>query len=227
MIDTVDLYRYELSLTNSLSLSDTTLAVREGLLLRVELEEGAIGWGDAAPLPGFSTETLDTAVDAGRQLASDLTGLEGSDGPPLDVVARDLVETPPLPPSVRFAAESALLEARAKVSGLSPTDVLRENYPDVSLNALLAADTPDLAARARELRRNGYRAVKLKVGRRSLDGDIERVRTVRDALGEDAALRLDANRAWSFEEAVTFADQLRDDAVAYVEEPLSEPERIP
>ena len=58
-----DVYRYTLPLKEPLTLRGETFAEREGLLLRVESDTGAHGWGEAAPLPGFSTENCDQAED--------------------------------------------------------------------------------------------------------------------------------------------------------------------
>ena len=46
--------------------------IREGILLRLENSEGAVGWGDAAPLPGWSTETLDDVISSIRVAASEV-----------------------------------------------------------------------------------------------------------------------------------------------------------
>ena len=64
----------------------------------------------------------------------------------------------------------------------------------------LPAGPPDeVAARAREGLREGYACFKVKVG---LPDDVERVAAVREAVGPWPALRLDANAAWSVDEAV-------------------------
>ena len=64
------------------------------------------------------------------------------------------------------------------------------------------------------------------MGRNELEEDIRIVREVRDWLPNETQLRLDANQAWSFEQAVIFQDALKDVEIAYIEEPLNEPERL-
>src|SRR5215210_9539023 len=60
-----DLYRYSLPFSQPLKLEGTTLYRREGLLLRLAGDDGSEGWGETAPLPGFSMESL---VEAAAQL---------------------------------------------------------------------------------------------------------------------------------------------------------------
>ena len=115
--------------------------VREGWLLRVELEGGAVGWGEASPLPGLHKES---AAEAGAQLRAVASLLDGgSSGSGVGQCRTRGVTVPPelpllggaisewlaltvgirdpagLLPSVRFAVESAVLSALAAASSSS------------------------------------------------------------------------------------------------------------
>ncbi|MFW5917582.1 MAG: mandelate racemase/muconate lactonizing enzyme family protein, partial [Halorubrum sp.] len=81
----------------------------------------------------------------------------------------------------------------------------------------------DAAATVRAAERTvaaGFDCLKVKVGARSLDDDVERVRSVRQAVGDEIALRVDANGAWDRETAGRALDRLSPSALAYVEQPL-------
>lgn len=202
------IHRYALPLTDASAAGDTG-GIRAGVLLELRDEEGNSGWGEAAPLPGFSRESAD---DAARQLAA-LTG------------SATLAEEPY--PSVRYALELARLSLRSAASGESLPRMISPDPRDVvELNALISCGPEGAPAEARRLREAGYRAVKLKVGRRPIAEDISLVRRVTDELG-GGSLRLDANRAWSFEEALDFARGIAGMEVEYVEEPLADPGLLP
>ena len=216
----VQLFRYRLPLRAPLSVGGRTLTERRGLLLRVEGPDGHEGWGEAAPLPGFSRESLADAAAHARRLVS---GLPGTDLPDADLDA--LLEGLPdadLPPAVRWAAESAVVDLWAAIRGMSVVDVMGGGAETVALNALITDDA-DLQAEDERLRAVGYRAVKLKVGRRTVEADATRVRALHELLGGDVGLRLDANRAWTLEEARAFAGAMGDLPLDYVEEPLRDP----
>jgi O-succinylbenzoate synthase len=205
---TAIVYRYTLPLSDGAA-AGSAGDIREGALLELRDGDGNIGLGDAAPLPGFSRES---AREAARQLLA-LTGAEAGAEEPY--------------PSVRFALEQARLSLRADHQFGGSLSRLLSPAPRelVELNALISTGTDDAPAEARRLRDAGYRAVKLKVGSLSVDDDVELVRGVADEL-DGAALRLDANRAWSFEEALRFARGIKGVEVEYVEEPLAEPELL-
>lgn len=84
--------------------------------------------------------------------------------------------------------------------------------PDKTLN--------DLADETRELLARGMAGVKLKVGGASLEHDIARVKAVRHAAGPDFLLAVDANQAWSFDEALEFADKTSGENLLWIEEPV-------
>jgi L-alanine-DL-glutamate epimerase-like enolase superfamily enzyme len=71
----------------------------------------------------------------------------------------------------------------------------------------------------------GYRAIKVKVGREALSEDIARLRAVRDVIGPDVQLMLDANQCWTVDEAVRRARAFETFQPAWLEEPL-EPEDV-
>ena len=70
------------------------------------------------------------------------------------------------------------------------------------------------------------RVVKIKVGRDTVESDIVLIRNIHDRLPVGVRLRLDANQAWSFEEAVRFATGVGDLDWEYIEEPLQDPFRL-
>lgn len=92
------------------------------------------------------------------------------------------------------------------------------------VNATIATTDPEQAAReALAAREAGFRAVKLKVG---IGDDHNRVRAVRAAAGDEMAIRLDANGAWSVAEAVSSLRALEPIEIECCEEPVSGLEAI-
>ncbi len=65
----------------------------------------------------------------------------------------------------------------------------------------------------------GFRAIKIKVGRDKLSEDVERVRAVRDFIGPDMPLMVDANMRWTVETAIKAARKFREFDVYWLEEP--------
>ncbi len=223
-----DLVPYRLPLVEPVTWNGERCETREGLLLRLEDEAGAVGWGDAAPLPGFSRETLDEARAA---LAAVRPVVSGRDLDAADVLRPDgpfhtALDAAGLPSSARFALDLALADlARQRLGRTLPQALHPDPAVVLPLNALLMGD--ERIEQATERVEEGYRALKLKVGRASVVAEAETVRAVRAAIGPDVELRLDANRAWTVDEAARFAVGVADAGVAYVEEPLRDPAGLP
>lgn len=220
-----DAYRFKLPLTAPLVLRPATLTSREGLLLKLTGEDGAPGWGETSPLPGFSPESLDAAARELRSLEKFIVGRDvtggwlGADGELsrlLDVVS--------LTPSVRFGVELAVWNLYAASTKTSLPGVISPGHRStVPVNGLLVGSIGEILKSARRMREDGYVAVKLKVGGRAVAEDAGRVRAVREAIGGDVSLRLDANRAWKLGEALEFAREIEGQRVEYLEEPLADP----
>jgi L-alanine-DL-glutamate epimerase-like enolase superfamily enzyme len=89
---------------------------------------------------------------------------------------------------------------------------------DFPLEALLRQTDENLA--------RGFRAIKMKVGRPSLHEDVARVRAMRERLGPDFPLMVDANMRWSVDEAIRAARALRELEPVWLEEPTI-PDDVP
>lgn len=167
------------------------VAERELALLRIE-DDGVVGFGEAAPFEPYDGVPLDDVVEA---LA---------DGEPSDAA----------PPQARAAWELAQMDLAARREGRA----LGEPGADViAVNRTLPAGPPDEVARhAADGVREGFSCFKLKVG---LPDDAERVAAVRAAIGPWPALRIDANGAWSVEEAVVALARLAQFDLQMVEQP--------
>lgn len=166
------------------------VTARELVLLRVQSSDGNVGFGEAAPFEPYDGVPLERAVAA-------LTGAGGR-----------------RPAQARAAEEIARLDLRARQDERPLAEPVKESLP---VNMTLAAGPPDeIAARAREGVRDGYACFKLKVG---LPDDADRVAAVREAVGPWPALRVDANGAWSVNEAVRAIRAIEDHDLEFVEQP--------
>jgi L-alanine-DL-glutamate epimerase-like enolase superfamily enzyme len=174
-----------------------TLERRE--LLEVRLRDaGGEGVGEAAPLEPYDGVALDDVR----------AELEASGGDPARC---DL-------PQAAAALEIALRDLLARREGRPLAATLVEDPADgVEVNATIGASDEDAASAAVRAVEAGFRCLKLKVG---AGDDVARVRAIRDAVGPDPALRLDANGAWSVEEAERALHDLAPAGIELCEEPV-------
>ena len=127
------------------------------------------------------------------------------------------------------AADIALWDLRARRQGVPLWRLLGGFDPRVPCYAGgidLEFPLDALLRQTEENLRRGFRAIKMKVGRRSLREDVERVRAMRAHLGPDFPLMVDANMRWTVDEAVRAARALRDSEPVWLEEPTI-PDDVP
>jgi o-succinylbenzoate synthase len=222
-----DLFRYSLTFSGPLTLGGVTLHHREGLLLKLTGDDGSAGWGETAPLPGFSWESVDEAASQLRRHAGSMMGREVKEDW-VDPHGESLRELDRVGPSVRFGLELAVWNLYGRYSGRTlPELVAPSPRAMVPVNGLLVGSPAEVLEDARRMRDAGYRSVKLKVGTRTVAEDVALVRALGEELGEGISLRLDANRAWDYAEAAKFAGGTAGVRFEYVEEPLADPARLP
>ncbi len=200
---------------------------RERRVVRLVLidEQGLEGRGEAAPWPGFGSESV---AEAETFLHYATRGLRGQAIDPAawpDALAMLLTHAP----AARAALAGALWELSARAAGESLAAHLAARLGPfrgaplerVPVTALLTEDEPDaLLAAAARARIDGHRAVKLKLGGRPWRLDVERMQAARAGLGPGLSLRGDANGGWDRASAVQALAALAESAPEFVEQPL-------
>ncbi len=207
---------------------------RGSVIFALDDLEGRRGYGEAAPWPGFGTETEAEALAALEDVAALLAGSDVEPGDWPVTVARRLGGAP----AARAAVQGALWDLSARRAGCSLAAHLarhcaqslgeragvadRAALNQVPVSALLVERSPEALRReAASVRAAGYRAAKLKLGGGSLDEDRARARAAREGLGEGVRLRGDANGAWSESDARQALQSLAEFDFEYVEQPVT------
>jgi len=126
------------------------------------------------------------------------------------------------PPAARCGVEMALIDLLAKQSGLTMASWLNSDASNkVQVNANLGK--LDETTIQRLPGADGYSVIKLKVGMASIKQELEWLQQLTAALPQGVSLRLDANRAWRFEQASEFLSAISLLPIESIEEPLATP----
>jgi o-succinylbenzoate synthase len=201
-----------------------TLERRDMVLVRLHTDAGPVGLGEAVPLSMRGGDDLRRVVRrlhrAVRRLSpADVSDFGGDD--PLRAAVDALVHSAAgrrLPPPAAAALEMALFDLAGKAAGMPVWRLLgaAEAAP-VRCNATLVAGAPEaVAAGARAWAARGFRTFKLKLG---VGDDLRQVAAVREALGPEALIRVDANASWSRDDAIAILQELEPLGVELVEQP--------
>lgn len=223
-IERVETIPYALRFREPYVTSRGTLERREMVLLRLLTDEGAEGLGEAVPLTlrgGAGRAAVERALG---DAAARLVGLElpVGEGSALELAIATFLElTRPrrMPAPAAAALECALFDLAARAEGEPLWRLLgAPQARPVRCNATLTAGQPDAVARqASAWAEQGFRTFKLKLGTAD---DAAVVRAVREAVGPDARIRVDANEAWSVREAASVLAEIEPYGVELAEQPV-------
>ncbi len=203
-----DIKKYDLPLARPLTIAGHKLTSRSGVIISLTDEDGAVGYGEAAPLPGLHKETLEDAIFQLQQIK-----------PP--VISLDYLDS--ICSSARTALEMAMFDLRLQ------SQKAFDKFRNLTLpvNGLVMAQDADLFDAVDVLIAEGYISIKIKVGRLPLAKDIETIQRLKELVGTRATIRLDANRLWTLDESLEFCDQVTGDQIEYIEEPLADISQYP
>jgi o-succinylbenzoate synthase len=199
-IASVEAIPYALPFREPYVTSRGSLERRECVLLRIRDSDGAEGLGEAVPLSLRGGASLETVVDE----------LRASGG-----MASQKLSAP-----AWAAIEMAHLDLQARRNGVPAWKLLGGSLAaGVPCNATLAAADPALvAAQAEWWARQGFSTFKVKGG---MPGDVRTVEAVRTAVGNDPRIRVDANGAWTPDEAVVKLGAMEPFGIELAEQPAA------
>jgi len=207
--------RTALRFARPLQTSYGELVQRELIVVSLSDENGVTGHGEAAPLEAYDGISIERTHAALERYVPILAAAQGMNGAQLVDACRRVDDLP----AALAAIDLALWDRGGQISG-KPIAALITDDPagEVPVNATLGAiDRAGAADEAAAAVTGGFRCIKLKVG---IGDDAGRVAAVRAAIGPEIALRLDANGAWSVEQAVRSIDVLAPAGLELVEEPV-------
>ena len=199
---------------------------REGCVITLERSDGVRGQGEAAPLPGFSPDSLQACRQA--LAALDPSAIAERLEPEQDLIgqlARESVRIPPQLPAARAALEGALLDLWARAASVPAWALLHPGNPrptSRAVAALLLGEPEQALAQALAARARGIMTFKFKIGRPgALTRELAAVQELRAQLGPSARLRLDANQALSLAEAKQSLPRFAACGLEFIEEPCA------
>jgi muconate cycloisomerase len=190
-------------------------------LVTVETNTGLRGHGEATVMPRWSGETQHSAIAAVEDLlTAPLLGLDVSDiNEALAIMDRELHANE----FTKAAVEMALWDAWGKSVGQPAWRLLGGQRRDLAIPLKIsigAFPPPEAARRVTLAKKAGFKACKVKVGI-DVRSDLERAAAVREAVGPDFPVGVDANGGWSESQAVQALPGLERLRVNMIEQPLA------
>jgi len=214
----VEIYLFDLPLTSPFVISIGKMTAANDILVRVVTDQGLVGIGEACPFPPITGETQATNAAAARAIRDMIIG---RDPLAIDGLVREIGPIVHANPSAVAAYDMALHDILGQVAGLPLFRLLGGDKSRFETDVTTGLGTPEaMAAETKGYVDAGYKTLKAKVGR-DPDMDVARIKAIREAIGYDFSLRIDANQGWSVPQATEALRKMEKFRVQLVEQPVA------
>jgi L-alanine-DL-glutamate epimerase-like enolase superfamily enzyme len=215
----IELYKLSVPLTEPFITSLGQEDSADNVLVKIITDEGITGFGECSPYMPINGESQDTCFIVGQYFAKVLKGKD-----PLQIESCiNLMDAVIYGnSSIKSAFDMALYDIAAQQAGQPLYQFLGgTNTKTIITDYTVSIGEPDkMAADAIKIKAQGYPAIKVKLGK-SGKKDVERMKAIRAAVGDDIPLRIDANQGWEVEEAIETLTALAPLNIQHCEEPIA------
>jgi len=192
----------------------------EDLVVIIGCDDGSVGYGEGAPTPQITGETMGSMIACIEFIKPHILGREIED---FDAII-DLVHTLIVKnTTAKSALEIALYDLKAKASKLPLYRMLGGTQTNFSTDITISMGEIDkMIADSHHAVSLGYDTLKIKIGDNP-QKDVERIVAIHAALDKHIKLRLDANQGWSAQQSVELLHALekKDIIAEFIEQPVA------
>jgi L-alanine-DL-glutamate epimerase-like enolase superfamily enzyme len=216
IITKVDIYRFSIPMV-PFTIATATMAHAQNVFIRVHTNAGFYGVGECSAFPAIVGETQDTCLIMAQEFAKLWIGQNA-----LDISQRlqQLHTFTAGNSTIKSAFDMALYDIAAKNAGLPLYKFLGGEKRIVETDITIGIAAPEeMAKKAIEFKASGAHVLKVKLGKDAV-GDVERIRQIRQAVGGEIKIRIDANQGWSFDDAVFALQAMGKYDVEFCEQPM-------
>jgi L-Ala-D/L-Glu epimerase / N-acetyl-D-glutamate racemase len=218
-IDQIAFYHAQLKLKQPFTTSLSTRTHANNVFVRIRTNEGIIGWGECSPNLHINGETIETCFAVGKLLGQQLIGID-----PRNVIAASELMNSLIygNSSIKSAIDLAVhdIAARAKNQPLYQFlggSIKKKIYTDYTVSLM---SVEKMVADALAVKAKGFPIMKVKLGDNGKK-DIQRIKSIREAVGKEITIRIDANQGWGVQEAIDTLNGLAPYNIEYCEEPIA------
>ncbi|MFS0654421.1 mandelate racemase/muconate lactonizing enzyme family protein [Bacillus sp. 179-C3.3 HS] len=189
------------------------------LIVIITYDQGEKSYGEAVPtmvITGETIESIDYAICEVIKpllIGATLSQVEQI----FSAMNRNLIGNT----SAKAAIDMAIYDGLAKQAKLPLYQYLGGYRMKLETDFTVSVNRPlEMAEDAKQYVSEGFRTLKVKVGKDNIDTDIQRVKRIREKVGPNIQIRLDANQGWTWKEAIVAIRKMEELNIEFVEQPV-------
>ena len=218
-IEHIELFKLSIPLIEPFVTSLGTDENAENVIVKITTKEGIVGFGECSPYMPINGESQETCFIVGQYFAKAIKGKNALDIESCVTLMDKIIYANN---SIKSAFDIALYDIAAQHAGVPLYKFIggENNKTIITDYTVSVGDPKKMAADAVKIKEQGYPAIKVKLG---LNGktDVIRMKGIREAVGNDIPLRIDANQGWEVEEAIETLKALAPFNIQHCEEPIA------
>ncbi|MEO8148158.1 MAG: dipeptide epimerase [Bacteroidia bacterium] len=216
-IELIEIYQSRIKLKAPFIISLGKFDYAENIIVKMICSSGITGFGECSPFMTINGESMDTCFIVGQYLAKVLIGknplLIDDCSQTMDAVIYGNA-------SVKSAFDIALYDIASQFANqplykfLNGTNKILVTDYTVSIN-----EADKMANDAQVIKDDGFKIIKVKLGG-TKEKDIKRIKAIRNKIGNEIPIRIDANQGWNVNTAIEILNALSHFNIQYCEEPI-------
>jgi len=211
-----DIYKYSIPM-HPFTIATGTMHYAQNIFIHVHTDAGYYGVGECSAFPMIVGETQATCFEMAKDFA---TLWKGKDATAIEARMQQLHDFTAYNATIKSAFDMALHDLAAKAANQPLYRYLGGSKKPIETDLTIGIDTPQkMAATAIKFKADGVRMIKIKLGKNGPE-DVERVKLIRAAVGEDIILRIDANQGWDFDTSRDALIQMGEYNIQFCEQPM-------
>ncbi|KHE67955.1 mandelate racemase/muconate lactonizing enzyme family protein [Halobacillus sp. BBL2006] len=200
-IQSIDTYSVAVPLHTPFKTALRTVTVAESIYVKVTCDNGITGWGEAPPTHVITGESLVSIEHTLNHIIAPV--ITGESVFNREALFEKLHNSCVGNTSAKAAMDIALYDCFAQHCQLPLYQLLGGYRNQMETDYTVSVNEPDeMADDAERYIQNGFNILKVKVGKDTIEKDIERILTIKKRIGNGAQIRLDANQGWTAKEAI-------------------------
>ncbi|MBF0276588.1 MAG: dipeptide epimerase [SAR324 cluster bacterium] len=215
-ITDIKVYKFDIPLKEIFQIATMSLSNANNVLIKIETSKGIDGWGEAASFHALVGETQLINFAAAKEIREILVGRN-----PLEIESNVQLMDSYLPhnTTIKSAIDMALYDIAAKCAGMPLYAFLGGKKREIETDMTIGiCDPGEAGEKALAILSMGFRMIKIKLGLNYND-DFLRLKNIRDAVGEEIILRVDANQGWDRMTAKKSLDAFSQFDIEFCEQP--------
>lgn len=220
-IQSVEAIPLAASFKTTFSFGTTDRLASPNVVIVIRTNDGCVGYGEACPVPAFTSETQNSIVELVEQRIAPVLG--GEDPQDRGRLLGNISQVLKFAPFTVAAVDTALLDLMGKALNVPVYTLLGGSYRDrteVHGSVGWSADPAKMVETALE-QVESYSWLKLYAGRGDVDSDLDGLQAIRDAVGPEIKLFVDINGMWSPGDLIRALPRVHDIGLMMLEQPLS------